>query len=464
MTIATPYPAAEGLGSEGTIERIWLAGLFVFALLLRLSSFTGIIASDDLGYVRFAREISDGTYTPFLHHYALRYGLTVPVGIVYALFGVNEWSSVVLPLLGSALSVVLIALIGARLFGKYAGLLAALLYASFPLQLHYSTILVPEPLAECYVLTAVLLHVRIGTRHFLRGLMAGVLVGIAYLTKEPALFIAPPLFLDAVFNKRWKHAAGLTAGVVLVLIAEVSYYYVSTGDLAFRQHAMAAHNANMLANPLEVIDDIPYRLLKAYPRMMLVPSVHFGIHSLLAIILAGLIIVPRVVRSSSARFLALWTIIPWLYVNFGSSSLTQYIVLPIAPRYIEFAYPPLFLGAAWFITTRVAQWPAAKRLVPMLMTLLVITGLGCGLATRGKGYNTPQVKALRAIAETSGPFGEQSCVHTEATELERDKWLQILTLLEGRVLVECKPNEFGVTLRAGAQSLPYVATPAPTPH
>jgi len=39
----------------------------------------------------------------------------------------------------------------------------------------------------------------------------------------------------------------------------------------------------------------------------------------------------------------LWAAVPWLYLNFVTSSLNRYWVLPAGDRYILFIYPPLRL-------------------------------------------------------------------------------------------------------------------------
>ena len=57
--------------------------LFLFSPDTCHFAFTGLIASDDLGYYHFARLISRNLYTPALDHYAFRYGLTIPVAMVY---------------------------------------------------------------------------------------------------------------------------------------------------------------------------------------------------------------------------------------------------------------------------------------------------------------------------------------------------------------------------------------------
>src|SRR5262245_34012927 len=90
------------------IRWIVYAALFIVAILVRIGCFTGLIASDDLEYSYYAQLLVHGVSHPGLDFVGFRVGLEAPVAGVYALFGVSEWSSILIPLLASAASVSLI--------------------------------------------------------------------------------------------------------------------------------------------------------------------------------------------------------------------------------------------------------------------------------------------------------------------------------------------------------------------
>ena len=455
----------------------WLiVGLFFFALLLRLTCFTGLIASDDLTYSRFAQQIASGQYVLEYHHYAIRFGVILPVGMVYALFGVSEWSTIIVPLLTSASSVVLLALIATRLFGARAGLIAGLLLATFPLQLYHATILVPEPIVEFYVLLAVLIYVRTDERASVAmGALAGVLIGVAYLTKEPALFVAPALFIDAALRRRWQQAFGIAAGVVSVIALEHAYYLAMTGDLLFRPHSMVIHNQYVTGGGREISPDVfnsglLRRLFIEYPRMMLIPGLDFGIHSLVALILSALAMF-RFRKDRRAHFLLLWAVVPWLYLNFGTTSFTHYIPIPAAPRYIDFTYPPLFLLSAWLLAdmlskTRESNAASQKnghvRWIYPLLASVMLVGAGCGFATRATGYKTSQVAVLRTINEKV----KQRKIDRVCFDLALDNGVNarlpraMFILSAGKVPV-CESATGRMVIRADQLGIPYAATLEP---
>lgn len=441
----------------------WLFGfgLFLLALLLRLTCFTGLIASDDLVYSAHAQLIAEGRYALEYDHFAIRYGLILPVGLLYRLIGVNEWSTIAVPLFASSLSVVLLALIATRLFGVRAGLIAALLFATFPLQLRYGTVLVPEPIVGCYVLLALLVYVRTeGWAPMALGALAGVLIGIAYLTKEPALFIAPALLIDAALRRRWRQAFGIALGIGAVIALEHAYYLAMTGDLLFRLHAMAQHNRSLMGHRGEIdFGDLGYRLFKAYPRMMLVPSKDFGIHSLAALVLSAVALL-RFRNDRRIYFLLIWASLPWIYLNFGTSSFNQYIPIPVAPRYIDFAYPPLFLLVAWLLADFLSKATWAKRLVLPVMAAVLLIGVASGLSTRGTGYQSTHVAVLRVIANKVESEGLGSVCFDVDPNL-RSRWQSALFILSGGDLRGCDNGPGRVIVRADQLGFPYVASRQP---
>src|SRR5262245_36325564 len=140
----------------------WLsltAGLFTISLFLRIICYTGLIASDDLVYARHAERVANHAYRLESYHMATRYGVFVPVGMLYRLFGVHEWTTVALPLIHSSLAAVLTAIIAAHLEGPAIAWLSGFLMATFPVELRYGTILVPEPFLQTMLLFAALLFV-----------------------------------------------------------------------------------------------------------------------------------------------------------------------------------------------------------------------------------------------------------------------------------------------------------------
>jgi hypothetical protein len=398
--------------------------IVVAAFLMRLACYTGLIGSDDMGYSHFAQLIAQHHYRPELHHYALRFGLIIPVGAMYALFGVREWTTIILPLLASTASVPVVMLIAEKLFSRRVALLSGLMVATFPVALRYATILVPEPLAELYALLGILAYLYWGaSRPEIAGVLTGLCIGVAYLTKEPTLFIAPALMIDALAMRRWRLFFGLSAGVLSVVSTEHAYYLLVTGDLAFRSHAMVLHNQTV--EVLKANQHVFWRLFKVYPRIMIRPSLSTGLHSLFALFL----VIPAVLLLSfkKSRIPLLWALLPLLYLNFGTSSFQRYWLLPADERYVLFIYPPLFMLTAEFLVRLGAQKPKAVPLMGFVFTVVLVSGFYCGFVTRAEGWRTIAVSDLRNIAETA----RSENLHLVAFEgTQPEEWREALGVLD----------------------------------
>ncbi len=398
--------------------------IVVAAFLMRLACYTGLVASDDMGYSHFAQLIALHQYRPELHHYALRYGLIIPVGVMYELFGVREWTTIILPLLASTASVPAVMLIAEKLFSRRVALLSGLMVATFPVALRYATILVPEPLAEFYALLGILAYLYWGGSHpELAGALTGICIGVAYLTKEPALFIAPALMIDALAMRRWRLFFGLSAGILSVVSAEHAYYLLVTGDLLFRPHAMVVHNQT--AEVLKANQHVFWRLFKVYPKMMIRPSLSSGLHSLFTLLL----LIPAFLwlNFKKSRIPVLWALLPLIYLNFGTSSFQRYWLLPADERYILFIYPPLFMLAAEFMLRLGARKPRTAPFMAFVFTVVLISGFYCGFVTRAQGWRTGAVSELRTIAESA----RDENLHLVAyAGNQPEEWRQALSILD----------------------------------
>jgi 4-amino-4-deoxy-L-arabinose transferase-like glycosyltransferase len=447
---ARPRSFADSLETH---YRGYFALIVAVAFLLRLACFTGLIASDDLAYSHYAQLVAQLNYKPELSQFALRFGVIVPVGIIYKLFGIAEWTTILAPLLASTASVGMLMLAGQKLFGRNAALLAGVLLATFPADIRYATILVPEPIAGAFILAALLAYLYGGDGHPVRaGLVCGLLIGVAYLTKEPSLFVAPALMIDALVRRQWRVVFGIAAGVLLIAGLEHTYYLTVTGDLMFRPHAMAQHNSSSYM--LNVNQHLRWRLFEAYPKVMLLPGKAFGLHSLFAIVLTifGL----SLLKAEEWRLPLLWAAVPWIYLNFGTSSLTHYWALPSGERYLLSIYPPLFLLSAEVLLH--LNSARSRTLLRIAFVLVVVSGIGCGFLNQGRGWRTDAVKKLRVIAL------EARSRHSRTVTVEGDNshsWSPTLDILDHDLRQSNASETSDLLIRPDADGQPALATTSP---
>jgi len=406
---------------------ILIVVVFLMSLVVRQLCFTGLIASDDLGYSDFALGIARGSYRLEPHHYAIRYGLLLPVAGFYHLFGAHVWTSVIVSMLSNSAACVIAAIIARRYGGMPAAWIVGMLMATFPIDVRYASTLVPEPIAALPIVAGALLFLQARERSSLaRGLAAGLCFGIGYLTKEPVAFVAMAFFVFALWRRDFALAMQLAVGAGLVVMAELAWYWSQSHDLLFRPHAMAIHNNSTAA--VEANSNLSWRIWKAYPRLMLLPNEHFGLHSIFVLALAALTVVRRRLKGD-VLLLVLWAAVPYLYLNFGSSSFTHYWALPLAPRYISLIYPPLFILAAM---TLVDWWSRRRELrwgVMGATALVSVVGIMAAWSTRATGYGTETVKRLQTITATARTLHEPVCL----TSADSASWRLMLDLLDAEL-------------------------------
>jgi hypothetical protein len=183
----------------------------------------------------------------------------------------------------------------------------------------------------------------------------------------------------------------MVAGGALVLAGELGWYQSQSGDPLFRAHT----TEQAVVSWYEAVgspERLSYRWFITYPRMMLVPNVSFGLHSLVALSTAALAV--RRQASGHTLLLVVWALVPFLYLNFGSAGFNRYLVIPVATRYISLLYAPVFILMAALVTNWAARRPRAAPVVAAAVSALAIVGVSCALATKGTGYRTDQVARL----------------------------------------------------------------------
>lgn len=454
---STVWPTAASTVARDTARPLWMlyGGVAVLCVLLSLACLTGLVGSDDLEYARYAQAMLDGTYHEAAadapqRHQALRFALILPLVAVYKVLGISEGTTVLLPLAASLLSVLLLIEIGRRMFSLQVGIIAGLLYATFPLHLVLSTVLAPELVAECYVLSGVLCYLHARERGGSLWVAAGLLMGAAYLAKEPALFIGGAFLLHALWERRWRGALLFAAGVGAIGLLEHAYYYAVWGDVLFRSHSTQLYTLPSSGEYFAPARrPFMYRLLRKYPEMMLLPHLKFGLHSVAAVALAcgAYFLKPRY-----GKLLVLWIVVPGLYLNFGSWSYRFYAPLPRDERYIEFLYPPLFLLSAVALSWAWRAGPAISRSAIAAFGCLLLVGLGSGFMLRGEIAYAEHMSVLREIVRTARAEPGHS-IHTE----ER-RWRQALEVFDASLVAD-SPGAATILLTRDPLGLP-AAQPA----
>ncbi len=238
MYRATPQTAVPEQARARPIRELgpaWLAALGV-VLLVAAGLRIGFAFDpqhpqepDSIGYARIAKNLyqdgsfeEGGTRTHLQEPSNYSPGLPLFVAGVYELAGgVHlELARVVLALVGS-LAVLFAFLIGRRLSGPGAGLLAALVVAGYPALLQYQGMLMTEPLAVTLLAGSMLAYLWAGDdRGRWAWVLPGLLLGLLALVRPEYLPFGALLPLIALLRARWHVGAwreGIGAAALMAL-------------------------------------------------------------------------------------------------------------------------------------------------------------------------------------------------------------------------------------------------------
>ncbi len=220
---------------------LWLLSILGGALILRLILFTGIQGEDDRYYHAAALRIARGERPAPRDLFDTRIGMSVPVSLLYRVFGVREACLIAPALLASLLLTALAYLWGRRRGSAWTGRVAALFVALFPLDVVVATGAWTDlPLAAGLGLGAFLVDgapaASTAMKRRAAAVVAGLSFGAAYLSKEsalPLLTVLLPLLGRKETRKDLAIALAVFVGVVGL---EMLAYGLIESDPLFRFH------------------------------------------------------------------------------------------------------------------------------------------------------------------------------------------------------------------------------------
>jgi hypothetical protein len=375
--------------SVSTKEHLPLFGILLAGLIVRIVFFTGISASDPLGYAEYAYKIATGSFVFEPHHYNTRFAVTAPVGFFFRLFGVGVGPAVLWPMICSLATILLVYRLGLALEGRRTGLIAATLFAFLPLDIALASDLFPEGVMTAMMTLAVYsfhrgYHGTAGRSSTVVLLIGGAALWAAYSAKMLGVLLLPLLALYVLLRGRhWRRLACFYSGFAALLLPELIVYKIFTGDWLFRQHAIAAAHEGTLG-AIDANVDLFHRLFLAYPGITLVPHNLFG----LTFILIWCAFLYGLSRRGERLILLLWFAGVFAYVNFGSSSLTHFVALPFHGRYLHPATVPgvlllaSLLARFWGSPSSRRQW--RRTAATGALAIVLLYGLGCSYLHTGR--------------------------------------------------------------------------------
>ena len=173
---------------------------------LRLAYFNGYYVEDAPGYITDASWAAIGQYHARHYVNGLNVGTYLPVAPWLWLLGKTEVALAVWPMACSLIGLLSVAALCAILFGRSYGLLAAFLYATYPGDIFFSTVVMPDAVQAGWLSLSMLLIVVAAARPcrsavaYLAG--GGVAVGVCHLARANDILLLPVGVLAVVVLSR----------------------------------------------------------------------------------------------------------------------------------------------------------------------------------------------------------------------------------------------------------------------
>lgn len=403
-----PHPYAPALIRTGRSAWIGLpVVLAVFGVLLSVF-WIGYLGSDDATYAQGAY----GWLTTFPYvggHGTIRYTITLPIAAAFAILGEGEFSLVLPTLIYSLALVVLIYATIHRWFGPWPAILSSMILVTSPLLVIQSTIASIDVVEAAFVLSSFIAFCSClyGKPSAGRLMLSGALAGLAYVTRETAVFLLVCygiLFLFKFGGLARKSYFVMAAGFLAVEAAELVFLGLFAGDPFYRFSVSINHDTinrlidnegNLLVHP--AID----------PLLVLLINQEFSL-LFWAAIPAGLWLafdrrVPRRQQQIARAFGILGA--TWI-----ACVGLAYDLLPLNPRYFMVGA----IAAAILLGVALHQaWSLARaRLALLAATLVIAANLG-GLAVENIHYMFGERMLARMAATHS------TTIHTDPMTAHR---------------------------------------------
>jgi len=346
--------------------------IVIIALSVRLIFFVGFIGSDDVVYAHIVHSIMAGTYGGGIISY--RVGLIYPVRFFFSLFGINDYSLALFPLLSSLASIVVVFYLGKLLFTERMGLVAALLLAFFPLDIIYAT--------KLYSDIPVALWTGLSVLFFLMGergpkeprsivyfLSSGLCMGLGYITKLSGVLLILFFLTYVIYKRRIKVShVYLILGFLVVFISENLVYHLWGSEQLLSR--ITTVSKSVTTSKIVTPPKLPQSSFLLYPWLMYISFSHFGFYFHF-ISFAAIYCIIKKVKAAYAPLL--WATSLFLYLEFGSWSPFRYVVPQHVPRYLTLISMPVVLVLSAFYAGE--KNLLRKKIVLFSLVLLLATSL-----------------------------------------------------------------------------------------
>ncbi len=161
--------------------------------------------SDFLFYHQYATNISKGIFNPldktcliFPH----RVGFSLILGLMYFLIGSSVEKGSLINILFSMINLLLVYVLASKMYDKCTAQVVSILYALWPAQIMYSSVIASENLFMTFFLAAVLLFIKsienTSSKNIIFSLLCGIFMALAQIIRPVAQMLILVLFVSGI--------------------------------------------------------------------------------------------------------------------------------------------------------------------------------------------------------------------------------------------------------------------------
>lgn len=359
---------------------VWLIFIIIFAVFLRLFFFVGPCCDDDVAYLDSVHNIMNLNFDDLRNgfNFAYRTMMTFLISLSLKFLGVSEFSASLYILLTSVGSVIVAFFIGKILFNNRVAILASLLMTFYPLEVIYSTHIVPDVPVAFFMGLSILMFLYAEKNNKSKFfILSGVIMGLAYLVKNTALLIFIFVLFYLIFflkRNRMKILLRFLLGFALIFLIEICYsYYFSENPLTAYNSFISSQDAWGLTKE-KSMGEIKAELL-FYPNLMLGSGNLTNISAYCGYffwLFALAILLPFSYKKEKKEFLIilLWFFSFFIFLQFGTMNITRYVLIHRLERFITVLSIPMVIIIAHFLDVLV--WKKSILLTIVILALFIL--------------------------------------------------------------------------------------------
>jgi len=205
----------------------------------------GTIPGDSFTYMELGRSIAfDGKYIAqpesplFQTSYSRSPAFAILLATSFRIFGLSTSSALLITKLAFFVNMLIVYLLSSRLFNRRTGLVIASLAAGSSYMVGFAAHLEIDQVVTLFAFLGLyFIYISFEDNKFSLAFIAGVMLGISFLTKEIAIIWVPiPIYLFLFFSN-WRqkrnliNLIGYFFGFGLILVIWWIYFYIATGDV-----------------------------------------------------------------------------------------------------------------------------------------------------------------------------------------------------------------------------------------